>query len=237
MKIFVLLLLLAAVLHAEEAMQKNQARRVAGSPGQYVWICTARGDVYREVKVRKVTASQITFAHAHGVATLPLIEMPLLLQEAHGFDPHHAEAELPEVREKRLKALEEKEKSKAEMAALLARQKAEHAAIKKIEAERRWVRIEVRKVMKDGSSCDCWPIVMVEVPGRFDLDRKPVMTQGIKQTYPDRIFVAGMTDFAVNSARAEWIYPVDAKKRLYAISADRAFTERKKLKDEEPAEE
>ncbi|MCB1275774.1 hypothetical protein [Prosthecobacter sp.] len=237
MKFIVLLLLCAALLHAEEEVRKNEVKPVPGKPGEYEWLCTARGDVYREVKVKKVTASQITFSHATGVATLPLIEMPLLVQEAHGFNAREAAAELPEVKDKRIKALEEKEKSKVEMAALEARQKAEHAAINRIEKERLWLRIEVRGVLKDGAWCDSWPIVMVPVPGRFDLDRKPVMTQGITQTEPDRIFVAGLTDYAVKSVRAEWIYPVDAKKQIFAISADRAYTERKKLKAEEPAEE
>ncbi|MDZ4405732.1 hypothetical protein [Prosthecobacter sp.] len=210
-----------------ETLTQESSVGETGEPGRYRWVCTVRGDTFREVRVTKVTASQISFQHATGVATLPLIEMPLLLQEVHGFDPHASAAELPTVRERRIRALAEAEQSKAAMAALLNQQKAEHAAIKQIEREKIKMRIEVRQVTAEGAQCDAWPIVMVELPGKHSLSSGLMKVEGIKQTHPDRIFVAGLTEVRVNAVRAEWVYPVNAKKQRYAISANRAYTERK----------
>lgn len=209
--------------------RRVDAKQKPGEPCCYTWITTARGQTFQDVKVTDVTASMITFTHSRGVAKLPLIEMPLLLQELHGFDPHAAAAELPEVKAKRLKALMEAEQREAAMAALLARQKAEHAAIKKIEPEKVWMRLEVRKVEKEGAHCDAWPIVMVELPGKHSLSTGLMKVEGITQTHPDRIFVAGMTEVRLNAVMAKWVYPVDRGRNLYAVSADRAYTERKKL--------
>jgi hypothetical protein len=229
--LWLLLLSLTVVMAAgeEEVIRPNQAAAVRGEPGRYRWICTVRGDTFREVRVTKVTASQISFHHATGMATLPLIEMPLLVQEVHGFDPHEAAAEMPAVRERRFQALAEKERSKAAMAALLRQQKAEHAAINLIEREKIKMRLEVREVTKEGAKCDAWPIVMVELPGKHSLSGGLMKVEGITQPHPDRIFVAGMTEVKVNAVRAEWVYPVEAKRRRYALTANQAYTERKKL--------
>jgi len=227
MRMLLLATFLTTVLHAEEAVRKPQAVQTPGKLGCYTWIITVRGQEYREVKVTNVTASEITFTHAAGVAKLPLIEMPYMMQELHGFDPHEAAAALPQVKQRRALGIVEAEQSKADMAALLARQKAEHAAINQLEARKIWSRIEVREVVKDGAFCDIWPIVLVEQPGKFDLSGKPVKVPGITQQAPDRVFVAGMTELKVNSVRADWLYPVDVAQRLYAISAQRAYTERK----------
>ena len=74
-RLFCLLLFSLTTLRAAgtEEPRRNQAEAVPGEPGRYRWVCTVRGDTFHEVRVTKVTASQISLLHATGVATLPLI--------------------------------------------------------------------------------------------------------------------------------------------------------------------
>lgn len=184
MKTLLALLLLAAALRAEDATPKAQAVQVAGEPGHYSVLTTARGTTYRDVRVKSVTASLIKFMHVDGMATLPLIEMPLLLQELHGFNPREAAAELPLVKQQRLKGLAEAAESKAAQAALLERQKAEHNAIRAIEGQKIKLRLDTTQVKPDGTQCDAWRIVMVEIKGKHSLSSGLMQQEGITQELP-----------------------------------------------------
>lgn len=80
-------------------------------------IKTASGKTYQDVRITKVTPSEISIMHESGVARIPLKDLPDDLKAKFGYDP-------------------EKEKAEAEIRANAAKKRIEDAAKAAAEAER-----------------------------------------------------------------------------------------------------
>ncbi len=129
-------------------------------------LTTLAGKTFDQVKVSKVTAVEIRFTHATGIASVPLADLPPDMQKLFGYDPVAADFEMVNVQEERRQALIADEKRKADHAALLAKQKSEHSAIKAIEAKGVKLSLVVRSIAADSATCAVMRVRLVEMNGK-----------------------------------------------------------------------
>lgn len=154
MKTFILPLLFApAALVAAELFKLKQ-------------MVTLSGKTYEQISVTKVTAVDVKFTHAGGVATVALTDLTPEMQRFLGYDPVAADFEMINRQEERRRELIDVEKKKAEYSATLARQKAEHEAIKAIEAKGIKLSLAVREIKDDAATCVALRFRLVAMDGR-----------------------------------------------------------------------
>lgn len=203
------------------------------APLTFEKFTTRDGRTFHQVKVVRFTGSRVQFIHAQGAAAVQIDLLPREIQDACGYDPDLADADMKRLQAERQKAVIQASQRRLQRETELAELKAKIAAMRLIEKQGVQMRLDVDTVNERGSFCRAWRIVPVEIPGKKNLSGGPLTKPGITQSSPDRIFVHGLNDARPGQALMKIVYPI-AKGAArsdgatpYAIDTENAWRESK----------
>ncbi len=198
---------------------------------------TRDGRTFRQVKVVRCTGSRVQFIHAEGAAALQIDLLPREVQDACGYDPDAAKADMERLQEERRQSVIQEAQRKLQRETELKDLKAKIAACRLIEKQGVEMRLDVNSVNDGGSFCRAWRIVPVEIPGKKNLSGAPLTKPGITQSSADRVFVHGLTDARPGQILVKVVYPIaqGAKRpegaEPYAIETEIAWRESGKVQE------
>lgn len=212
----------------------------AGAPLSFDSITTKDGRTFHQVKVVRFTGGRLQFTHATGAAAVQVDLLPRDVQDACGFDPDTADADMKRIQGERRRAVIEAARRRKERAEELKELAAKIEAMRRIEKTGVQMRLDVDAVNDEGSFCRAWPIVPVEIPGKRDLSGAPMTKPGIKQQSPDFVFVYGLVDPRPGRPLVKVVYPIDSKERPngvqpYAIETEIVWMKSKKASVAKPS--
>ena len=196
-------------------------------------VTTRDGRTFHQVKVVRLTGSRVHFIHSQGAAAVQIDLHPREIQDACGYDPDLAAADMKRLQAERQKAVIQDSQRRLQRETELAELKAKIAAMRLIEKQGIQMRLDVDQVTDHGSVCRAWRIVPVEIPRKKSLSGAPLTRPGITQASPDRVFVHGLTDAHPGQALMKVVYPIaEAAARPdgalpYAIDTEHAWRESK----------